>query len=94
MRPDISRINFSYALSESLFELGAGLLGPIEADRGANLGFLAGATPPGRRNAVGTNDVVPAMFMLEMYSMLVWKSSTSTQNVLNINLWFGVEGRM
>ena len=64
MRPDISRINFSYALSESLFELGAGLLGPIEADLGANLGFLAGAAPPGRRNAVGTKEVVPARFQV------------------------------
>ena len=43
IRPDISRINFSYALSESL--LAAGFCGPIDdvVALGVNFGFLAGA---------------------------------------------------
>ena len=65
IRPDISRINFSYALSESLFA--AGFCGPIDdvVALGANFVFLAGTgpVPPPRRSAVGTNAVVTAFVL-------------------------------
>ena len=53
MRPDISRINFSYALSELSFDVvgaagGAldGTTGPMFCWRGVNFCFFAGTPPP------------------------------------------------